>query len=69
MLNVWAEIMSKVRSDLRHLHGAGAPTDAVTGAGECGKGSLYTDRTNGKLYINSGAGTKASPAWKLVTSA
>lgn len=51
------------------LNGAGAPTDgaAGTGAGFAEKGSLYLDRTNGKAYIN--GGTKASPTWKLVTSA
>jgi len=49
------------------LNGAGAPTDNVTGATYAEKGSLYIDRTNGKLYIN--GGTKASPVWKIVTSA
>lgn len=69
MLSYMAEILAKVRGDVRHIFGAGVPTDAVTGAGDCGKGSIYTDTTNGKLYINSGAGTKSSPVWKLVTSA
>lgn len=49
----------------------GVPVDGVvgtgTGAGFMGKGALYIDTTNGKLYIN--GGTLASPAWKLVTSA
>lgn len=56
-------------SDVGVMAGAGVPTDAVTGAGTMGKGSIYVDITNGKLYVNSGAGTKASPAWKIVTSA
>lgn len=51
------------------LNGAGVPTDGVTGATFAEKGSIYIDRTNGKLYVNGGAGTLASPVWKLVTSA
>lgn len=39
---------------------------AGIGIGEAGKGSTYTDTTNGKLYINSG--TKDVPVWDLVTS-
>lgn len=55
------------------LTGAGVPVDytdgdpAATGEGTAGIGSLYTDSTNGKLYIN--GGTQAHPVWKLVTSA
>lgn len=40
---------------------------AGTGTNSAGKGSQYTDYTNGKLYIN--GGTKAAPVWKIVTSA
>jgi hypothetical protein len=60
-------------SDLLWLTGDGAPVDytdgdpAATGEGAAGKGSLYTDYTNGKLYVN--GGTKAEPAWKIFTSA
>ena len=45
---------------------AGAPTDGTsgTGAGFAGIGSLVSDTTNGKLYINTG--TKASPTWTVV---
>jgi hypothetical protein len=51
------------------LNGAGVPVDGTsgTGAGTAGKGSIYADQTNGKLYVN--GGTLASPTWKLVTSA
>lgn len=51
------------------FNGAGAPTDggSGTGAGFAQIGSVYLDRTNGKAYIN--GGTKASPTWKLITSA
>ena len=51
------------------LNGAGAPVDGSSGTGAAfaEKGSIYSDRTNGKLYVN--GGTKASPTWKLVTSA
>ena len=60
------EIVGDV-SDLRFMVGAGAPTDATTGANVAGIGSQYTDVTNANLYIN--GGTKASPTWKLVTRA
>lgn len=53
-------------ADLCHLYGAGAPS-ASTGANNAAPGSLYTDTTNAKLYIQ--GGTKASPSWKIVTSA
>jgi hypothetical protein len=56
-------------NDVVFLTGSGVPTDAVTGAGEAAKGSVYVDYTNGNLYVNGGAGTKASPVWKLVTKA
>jgi len=49
------------------LEGPGIPVDTVTGASVAEIGSLYLDRTNGKAYIN--GGTKASPLWKLITSA
>jgi hypothetical protein len=49
----------------------GIPANGVagtgTGAGWAGPGSECTDTTNMKLYLN--GGTKASPVWKLVTSA
>jgi hypothetical protein len=56
-------------ADVVDLSGAGVPTDGTsgTGAGTAGKGSRYTDITNGNLYLN--ANTKASPTWKLVTRA
>lgn len=52
--------------DVWMIQGAGAPTSGTsgTGVGRCGKGSQYTDRTNAKLYINTG--TKASPTWTVV---
>jgi hypothetical protein len=60
-------------ADQLWLTGAGVPVDytdgspAATGEGTAGIGSLYTDYTNGDLYIN--AGTKAHPTWKKVTRA
>lgn len=60
-------------ADFLWLSGAGAPVDytdgdpAATGEGVAGIGSLYTDTTAAKLYIN--GGTKTEPIWKLVTSA
>jgi len=66
---LYLPVVSGAIGDVCELIGAGAPTDGTTGATIAGKGSRYTDITNGKLYINSGAGTKAVPAWKIVTSA
>jgi len=60
-------------NDVALITGDPAPTDGAsgTGAGFAGPGSIYVriNPTNAKLYINGGAGTKASPVWKLVTSA
>ena len=55
------------------LNGVGVPVDytdgtpPATGEAVAQKGSLYSDTTNGDLYIN--GGTKAQPVWKLVTRA
>jgi hypothetical protein len=51
---------------VRWFAGDGAPIDGTsgTGAGEAGPASLYTDRTNKKLYINTN--TLASPTWTVV---
>lgn len=65
--SMYAAEKDLINKNVWNIAGAGVPTDAVTGAAQCGKGSTYTDITNGKLYIN--GGTKASPAWKIVTSA
>ncbi len=56
-------------NDVAELEGAGAPTNGSsgTGNGTAGKGSRYTDFTNGILYLNTG--TKASPTWAAVTTA
>lgn len=62
-----AEMLGRMRNDVRFISGAGVPVDSTTGAGDCGKGSIYSDTTNGKLYVN--GGTKSAPVWKLVTSA
>jgi hypothetical protein len=52
--------------DLCHLFGSGAPA-ATVGQNSAQTGSLYTDVSAGKLYVNSG--TKATPSWRIVTSA
>jgi hypothetical protein len=48
------------------MDNAGVPSNGTsgTGAGLAAKGSLCTDVTNAKLYINTG--TKASPTWTVV---
>lgn len=59
--------------DVLLISGAGAPVDytdgdpVATGEGTASIGSVYSDVTNGKLYVN--GGTKAQPVWKIVTSA
>lgn len=46
------------------MNGAGAPVDGTTGDNFAGTGSLYIDKTAGKLYINTGAIT--NPTWVVV---
>jgi hypothetical protein len=50
--------------DVVILQGAGAPVDGTTGDNVAGTGSLYTDTTNGVLYINTGA--IDTPTWVKV---
>lgn len=65
----FATAKALVRSphELCWIEGDGAPVDYTdgdppgTGEGYAAKGSLYSDYTNAKLYINTG--TKAQPAW------
>ncbi|HXN74931.1 MAG TPA: hypothetical protein VN855_00380 [Candidatus Acidoferrum sp.] len=64
-----------LKADIRMSHdvctfsGATAPVDggSGTGAGFAGTGSLYIARDTGKGYLN--GGSKATPAWKIITSA
>jgi hypothetical protein len=55
-----------VNGDVVIICNAGVP-DATVGAGVAGAGSMCIDTTAPNLYIN--GGTKAVPAWKLVTRA
>jgi hypothetical protein len=48
------------------LNGVGAPTNGVTGATFAEIGSLYSNRTNGTIYSNTG--TRASPVWTALSS-
>ena len=57
----------RVSNDVVFLTGAGVPTNGDTGAGFAGPGSICIDISAGKMYLN--GGTKASPVWKIVTSA
>jgi hypothetical protein len=52
--------------DVQHIYGSGAPS-AATGANQAAPGSLYTDTSGAKLYVQ--GGTKAVPSWRIVTSA
>lgn len=54
-------------NDVCWLNGAGAPVDGTTGDNFAGPGSMYTDRTNGNLYIQTSL--ISTPVWKLVTRA
>lgn len=53
-------------SDVVFITSKVIPT-ANTGKGDAGKGSICACEADGKLYVN--GGTKAVPAWKIVTSA
>lgn len=61
-----------LKADVRMSHevcllsNAGVP-DSSVGAGTAEVGSICVDRSAGKLYVN--GGSKATPSWKLVTSA
>lgn len=59
----------RITNDIVIMNGTAVPTDATTGAGFAGPGSLYirVSGSSSKIYIN--GNTKASPTWKLVTSA
>lgn len=49
------------------LEGDGVPVDGTTGDNFAGKGSRYTDYTNGEEYINTG--TITDSVWKKLTHA
>jgi hypothetical protein len=48
------------------LAGAGAPTVNVTGLGTAGIGWLYSDTTNGKLYICTATNSTSTIVWTVV---
>jgi len=64
--NVFALAKDALDNGIYNAVGSGAPTNAVTGAGLCGPGSLYVDYTNAILYMNTG--TQASPTWTTIGS-
>lgn len=49
------------------MSGAGVPVDGTTGDDVAGPGYLYSDITNGNLYIQTAP--VDAPVWKLVTRA
>lgn len=55
-----------IGGDVLLFRNAGVPVNGTsgTGVGKAGNGSLCSDYTNGKLYINTG--TMASPTWTVV---
>lgn len=68
-----SSLQAMFAKDVFLLVGNGVPVNYTdgdplgTGEGVAEKGSIYSDCTNGKLYVN--GGTKAQPIWKIVTSA
>lgn len=54
----------RMSSQVCFLTGDGAPVNGTTGDNFAGKGSVYSDYTNGVLYINEGAIT--NPTWVKV---
>lgn len=70
---LWRIVLNATTAGEFFFSGAGAPVDytdgdpAATGEGVASKGAIYSDVTNGKLYVN--GGTMAQPIWKIVTSA
>ncbi len=56
----------KMSNDVCLLNGATTPVDggSGTGAGLAGKGSQYTARDTGVVYLNTG--TKAVPVWTVL---
>lgn len=66
--SLWAQLKDAVQNDVYNLVGTGAPTNGTSGTGVsfAGKGSTYTDYTNGIEYFNTG--TKASPTWTIQTA-
>ena len=63
--NLWSMINDLIQNNVLILQDNAAPT-ATTAAKVAGKGSLYVDRLNGVLYINTG--TTAIPTWTKVGS-
>jgi hypothetical protein len=64
-----SKAIERTPNDVCRLEGDGVPVDytdgdpVATGEGFAGKGSLYTDYTNGTKYTNTG--TKAEPVWSI----
>jgi hypothetical protein len=67
--NIWSTLRQTADRDVWHVADAGAPVNGTsgTGVGMLGPGSIYSNTTTGKIYVN--VGTKASPTWETVTSA
>ncbi len=62
-INMWAMLRALINNGCPIVTFAGAPVSGTSGtfAGQCGKGSILLDFTNGNFYQN--AGTLASPTW------
>ncbi len=53
-----------MRGQLQVIHGAGAPTDAVTGAATLKPSGLYVNTSDDKVYMN--VGSLASPRYTII---
>lgn len=63
--NIWSELRDRTSNGIFHLTGTGGPLSGVwgtgTGAKVAGKGSTYTNLSNGVVYFNEGDAT--TPYW------
>lgn len=66
MKNAQASLKSLAENGVINIAGAGAPTGGTSGTGVniCGPASIYFDKTNAQLYINTN--TVLSPTWTLI---
>lgn len=61
--SIWGVLKDNANNNLFTISGVGVPTNGVngTGAGTCGRGSMYIDIAVPTRYMNTG--TILSPTW------
>lgn len=67
--SIQGALRDRAKYGIWDVAGSGVPVDGTTGTGAnlTDKGSTYVDIATGNKYLQKG--TKASPAWKLITTA